>query len=241
MKYGDMGTKPPENLYTNQTQPYFRAPHIYIATPARFMPGRRVLTDAQVKELGIDKGTAWLKDDCSDAVLMSSRGGDRYQRTFMEGWILPGADPRNWVSRSNYPAYGIVPTGPTEMSLYVGRHNAQPSAHVVRYTLRTDGFASVHAGYQGGEMLTRPFRFAGRNLEMNFSTSAAGSIRVEVQDAAGKPIPGFALSDCPEIIGDQIERTVAWKQASDLGKLAGQPIRLRFVIKDADLYAIRFR
>ena len=40
MKYGDMGTKPPENLYTNQTQPYFRAPHIYIATPARFMQGR---------------------------------------------------------------------------------------------------------------------------------------------------------------------------------------------------------
>ena len=47
MKYGDMGTKPPENLYTNQTQPYFRASHIYIATPARFMHGRRVLTDAR--------------------------------------------------------------------------------------------------------------------------------------------------------------------------------------------------
>ncbi len=31
MKYGDMGSKPPEHLYTNQTQPYFRAPHIYIS------------------------------------------------------------------------------------------------------------------------------------------------------------------------------------------------------------------
>ena len=128
---------------------------------------------------------------------MSTRGGDRYERTFMEAWVLPGIGLRNWVSRSNYPAYGIVPTGPAEMSLYISRHNAQQSAHVARYTLRTDGFASVRAGYQGGEMLTRPLVFAGGALEINFATSAAGSIRVEIQDAAGKPMPGFALGRLP--------------------------------------------
>ena len=100
---------------------------------------------------------------------MSSRGGDRYERTFMEAWLLPGIGLRNWVSRSNYPAYGIVPTGPAEMSLYVSRHNAQESVHVARYTLRTDGFVSVRAGYQGGEMLTRPLVFAGKALEINFA------------------------------------------------------------------------
>lgn len=241
MRYGDGGTQPPEQLYTNQTQPYFRAPHIYISTPARFMEGRRVLTDAQVKEQGIGESSAWLKDDCSDAVLMSTRGGDHYDRTFMEAWITPGIDLRNWVSRSNYPACGIVPTGPAEMSVYVGRHNAQKSAHVLRYTLRTDGFVSVRAGYQGGEMLTRPFMFAGKVLEINYATSAAGSVRVEIQDATGKPVPGFALVDCPEIIGDQIARKVAWKQGSDLSKLAGQPIRLRFVMQETDLYAMCFR
>ena len=241
MKYGNTGSKPPENLYTNQTQPYFRAPHIYIATPARFMQGRSALNDEQAKEAGIGNDVKWLKNDCSDAVLMSSRGGDRYERTFMEAWLLPGIGLQNWVSRSNYPAYGIVPTGPAEMSLYVSRHNAQESAHVARYTLRTDGFVSVRAGYEGGEMLTRPLVFAGKSLEINFSTSAAGSIRVEIQDAAGKPIPGFALENCPEIIGDQIAHVVVWKQGNDLGKLAGQPIRLRLVMKEADLYAIRFR
>jgi hypothetical protein len=240
MKLGDAGTRPPENLYTNQTQPYFRAPHIYIATPARFMQGRRVLTDAQVKELGIGKACNWLKDDCSDAVLMSTRGGDHYDRTFMEAWIPPGRGLRNWVSRSNYPALGIVPTGPAEMSIYVGRHNSQESAHVLRYTIRTDGFVSIRAGYQPGEMLTRPLIFAGKTLEINYATSAAGSVRVEIQDEAGKSIPGFALADCPEIIGDQIDRTVAWKSGTDVSKLAGRPVRLRFVIKDADLYSIRF-
>ncbi len=240
MKYGDSGSKPPENLYTNQTQPYFLRRQIYIATPARFMQGRSALSESQAKEAGIGAEVKWLRDDCSDAVLMSTRGGDRYERTFMEAWLQPGIGSRNWVSRSNYPAYGIVPTGPAEMSLYVSRHNAQQSAHVARYTLRTDGFISVRAGYQSGQMLTRPLVFAGKVLEINYGTSAAGSIRVEIQDPSGRPIPGFALDDSPEIIGDEIEHVVAWRQGSDVSKLAGQPVRLRFVMKEADLYALRF-
>ncbi len=75
---------------------------------------------------------------------------------------------------------------------------------------------------------------------MNFSTSAAGSIQVEIQDATGKPLPGFALEDCPEIYGDRIRQVVGWKQGSDVSILAGKPIRLRFIMKDADLYAIQF-
>lgn len=240
MHYGDTGVKPSEDLYTNQTQPYFRASHIYIATAARFMPGRNVLSDAQVKELGIEKDVAWLKDDCSDAVLMSTRGSTHYDCIFKEAWLRPGIGLRNWGSRSNYPACGIVPTSPTEISIYVTRHNAQASSHVARYTLRADGFVSVRAGYETGEMVTRPFTFAGSSLEINFSTSAAGSVRVEIQDAEGKPIPGFTLDDCPDIIGDQIDRVVAWKQGSDVAGLAGRPVRLRFVMKEADLYAVRF-
>ncbi|MDA1018484.1 MAG: hypothetical protein O3A00_29010 [Planctomycetota bacterium] len=103
-----------------------------------------------------------------------------------------------------------------------------------------DGFVSVRADSQGGEMHTRPLVFSGKRLEMNFSTSAAGSIQVEIQDALGKPIPGFALEDCPEIYGDRIQQEVAWKQGSDVSQLAGQPVRLRFVMNDADLYAIQF-
>ena len=76
---------------------------------------------------------------------------------------------------------------------------------------------------------------------MNFSTSAVGSLRVEIQDAAGKPIPGFAVDDCPETFGDEIDHVVAWQHENDVSKLAGQTVRLRFLMKDADLYSIRFR
>ena len=112
---------------------------------------------------------------------------------------------------------------------------------IERLALRLDGFASVRASYSGGEMLTRPLTFSGRRLVINCSTSAAGSVRVEIQDLAGRAVAGRALAESMPIIGDEIDRAVAWKGGSDLGALSGRPVRLRFVLKDADLYAIQFR
>jgi hypothetical protein len=234
MTFGDA---PPEHLYTNQTQPYFRAPHLYIATPARFMPGRQVLTDEQARAIHVHPG--YFKDT-SDAVLMSSRGGNRYDRTFLEGFLRPGIGAHNWVSRTNYPTLNVVPTGPHEMSVYVQQDYGQPTAHLRRYSLRLDGFASIQAPYRGGSLVTRPLTFSGNALALNFSTSAAGGIRVEIQDAGGRPLPGYALADARELIGNEIEREVAWKSDNDIGQLAGKPVRLRFVMKDADLYSLRF-
>jgi len=76
-------------------------------------------------------------------------------------------------------------------------------------------------------------------MAINYSTSAVGSIKVEVQDEHGVPIAGFGLAEATEIYGDEIERAVSWKQGADLSRLAGRVIRLRFVMKDADLYSIR--
>jgi hypothetical protein len=194
-----------------------------------------VLTEDEALAIRVDP--KYFKD-CSDAVLFSTRGGERYDRTFLEAFLRPGLGAENWVSRTNYPALNVVQTGPGEMSFYANRNYGQPTAHVARYALRLDGFASVNAG---GEMLTKPLRFRGRALEINYATSAAGSVRVEIQDAEGKPVPGFALADCREIIGDQIAREVSWAGGGDVSSLAGKPVRLRFVLKDADLFSLRFR
>ena len=90
-------------------------------------------------------------------------------------------------------------------------------------------------------MITKPLKFKGSQLEINYSTSAAGGFRVEIQDGKGQPIPGFSLEECSEIIGDEINRIVSWKEGDDVGSLAGKPVRFRFVMKDADLYSLRFR
>ncbi len=234
MSFGDT---PPEQLYTNQTAPYFRAPHIYISVAARFMKNRQVITKEEAEKLHVNP--EYYKD-CSDAIFMTTRGGSRYDRTFMESFIRPGIGLDNWVSRSNYPALNIVQTSPTEMSVYLNQDYAQPTAHLHRYTLRIDGFTSINAPYKGGEMITRPFRFTGDSLMINFSTSAAGFVKVEMLDREGRKINGFELENATELIGNEIEKIVTWKGNPDLSLLNGKPVRLRFVMKDADLYSIKF-
>ncbi|MCA9210042.1 MAG: hypothetical protein KDA55_16905, partial [Planctomycetales bacterium] len=108
------------------------------------------------------------------------------------------------------------------------------------YTLRLDGFVSVSAGACGGELVTSPVIFEGDQLSLNFATSAAGTVRVELQDVAGKPLENFSLADCEPLFGDTVDRSVAWKQSPKLAAVAGTPVRLRFRLEDADLYSFRF-
>ena len=195
---------------------------------------------------------------------MTSRAGETtYNFQFRESYVRPGIGSNNWTSRSNYPAAGIVQTGPDEMSLYVHRQYGLKSAHLQRMTLRLDGFVSLNAKYDQGEIITKTLTFKGRYLEINYQTSAAGYIRVELQDVSGKTIPGYSLEDSPYIIGDEISRKVGWDIAavreqdtdsesaynagpvirespSDISHLADVPVRIRFVVKDADLYSLRF-
>jgi len=240
MTYGDT---PREQFYINNTQPYFRAPQIYIAPAARFMEGRQAISEEQAADLGMKTiGQHVYYKDCSDGVLLTSRAGSTvYDRTFMETFIRPGLGYGHWVSRTNYPLTGILPAGEERLQMFVSRHYMQDSWYIERLLLRTDGFASVSAPWSGGEMVTKPLIFAGDELEINYRTGAPGFVRVEIQDVDGTPIPGYSLDDCPENIGDEIARIVAWKQGSDVRKLAGKPVRLRFVMKDADIFALRFR
>lgn len=232
-----------DHIYVSQTQPYFRAPQFYISTAARFMQGKAVLDAKAKEELAPEtKSYGALIQDCSEAVLMTSHAGHtQFERTFMEGWVRPGVGFRNWTSRSNYPACGIVPTGPAEMSAYVERQYGQKGAYLQRFALRTDGLAALHAGYDGGEVVTKPLTFTGRELHLNLSTGAAGSVAVELRDEAGAPLPGFGYDDCVPVTGDEIDRVMTWKAGSDVSKLAGQPVRLRIVLRDADVFSLIFQ
>ncbi len=219
------GHAPSEHLYTNAIVPYFRAPHILLGFPCRFMPSRRKI--AGHKEAGIN-----------DGVLMSSRDGLRWERWF-EAFLRPGQDPLCWTDRNNYIAWGLAPTSADEISLYWTEHYRQPTCRLRRGTVRTDGFVSVGAGAGGGELLTRPFVFDGRALVVNYDTSAAGSIRFELCDENGRPHPGFAITQSERLYGSEIAREVKWTNA-DVGVLAGKPVRLRVFLKDADIYSFQF-
>jgi hypothetical protein len=241
MTYSDTGTTRPEHhLYVNNTQPYFRAPHIYIALQARIMINHQGLTGEQARTVFPDQRGGGV-DSISDTVLLTTRpGSTRYDFNFKESFLRPGIGYSNWTARTNYAGIGIVPTGENEMSFYVQRNYAQTNAHLERMVLRLDGFVAANAPYEGGELVTKPFTFEGAALEINYATSAAGGIKVELQDANGQPIEDYTLADCSEIIGDEIKRVVTWNNGADVSALAGKPVRLRFRMHDADLFSFRF-
>jgi hypothetical protein len=243
---------PAEHLYTNQVKPYHRAPHILVGFPTRYVErgwseSMRALPELEHRELRASSteryGTA-----LTEGLVMASRDGVRFER-WNEAFLPPGPERAGtWNYGQQYIAWHLVetksslPGAANELSLFAGEsYWTGTSSELRRYTLRLDGFVSAHAPMSGGELVTKPLSFAGKELALNFATSAAGSVRVELQDAAGKPLPGFALDDCPPAFGDSVERVIGWKGRPDLAKVAGRPVRVRFMLADAHVYAFQFR
>ncbi|MSU69490.1 MAG: hypothetical protein EXS39_01680 [Opitutaceae bacterium] len=244
---------PPEELYTNGVQPYFRAPHLLIGFPVRYIErgwsdSMRALPDRDQREKRA-KTELRLGTALTEGLIMASRDRVTFKR-WNEAFLRPGIERLGtWNYGQQYTAWQLVETksalegAPHELSLYAteGYWTGGKGDTLRRYTLRLDGFVSAQAPMSGGELITKPLRFQGGNLTLNFATSAAGSVRVELQDESGKPLPGFALEDCPPLFGDTIERTVTWTKGADVSALANQPVRLRLVLQDADVFAFQFK
>lgn len=242
---------PQEQLYTNQILPYFRAPHLLIGFPARYVDRgwidatKRLPSPVLRKQRS--KTSKRFGSAVTDSLFMTSRDGVTFHR-WNETFLRPGLRTKhNWAYGDNYLAWQVVETrspeddSPNELSLYaVESYFTGRFSRLRRYSLRLDGFASLFAPREGGEMVTRPFTFSGKKLRLNLATSAAGSVRVELQDAQGKPLDGYRLQDCHEIFGDSLDYVVRWRKGEDVATLAGKPVRLRIALREADVYALQF-
>ena len=243
----------PSELYTNQIRPYYRAPHLFLGFPTRYVERAWSESLEDLPELAHRRMRAGISERygaaLTDGMFMSSRDGYNFN-LWPESFIRPGLRPRDsWTYGDNFQNWGIVTTpsavagAPDELSSYVREGYWRDEASSLRrYTMRVDGFVSVQAPLSGGELVTKPLIFAGRELVLNFSASAAGSVQVELlRDQMDTPVEGFGPGDCVELLGDDLERVVRWHDGRELGGLAGTPVRLRIVLRDADLYSFRFR
>lgn len=245
---------PPQQMYTNQIAPYYRAPQVLFGFPTRFVSrpltphaerlepvGARAKFAASIKESG-----AYTGAEITDGLFMSSRDGVAFHR-WDEAFLRPGPQGEGrWIYGDNYQSYGLFETQaespdlPHEISMHFNEGAWRDDMHRLRrYTIRLDGFVSLRAPLAGGELITKPFTHTGKRLSLNYSTSAAGSVRVEIQDASGKPLSGYSLVDSDELFGDSTDQTVTWKKGADVS-LVTQPIRLLFVLQDADLFSFQF-
>lgn len=238
-------------FYTNQIAPYYRNPDIYIGFPARYVDhGLTVSTELlpewewRKKSIGIEQR---IGTTVTDTVFISSRDG----RHFTQGndvFVQPGLRTKhNWFYGDNYLAWGLIETNsvnddsPREISIWsVESYLTDGDSRLRRYTLRLDGFCSLHAKSRAGVVTTKPLVFQGNELSLNAATSAAGTIRIELCDENGKVVPGFSAEDCDVIYGDSLDRRVSWKGDRDLGSLAEKPVVLKFYLVEADVYSLVF-
>ena len=209
------------------------------------MSDRRVLTADQAKEIGVDPN---YFGDCSDAVLLTTRGGNVYAR---RSWRRLCDRALAWRTGSRGPitrrtAFCLTATTNVDLHPQELRTTdiAIGSLHAAdgRVCVGTRIVPRGRIDHQATLVLPpgRPPMSAGRwcstcrpaprvVCESNCRTPKGGPCRVSRWQIAGK------------IIGDEIEQVVVWRDSSELKQFAGRPVRIRFKMTDADVYAFRVR
>ena len=238
-------------FYTNQIFPYYRNKNLYIGFPARYtdrgeVPGTWDLPEPDQRKERM-KLEPRLGTAVTDSVYIASRDGIHFTQS-NDVFLAPGLRiAHNWFYGDNYLAWTMIETdsldddSPRELSFYATEsYGTGGDSRLRRYTLRIDGFGSLHAKSETGLAQTKPLVFSGGKLFLNAATSGAGSILAEICGIDGQPLEGYTLDDCDTVFGDSIEKKVSWNGKSDLSALAGRPVILRFKMKEADIYSLRF-
>lgn len=210
LKYPD-GT-PTEHLYTNAIQKYFRAPHLFVGFPTRYEP----------------------KSQQVEPVLMTSRDGQFFHR--YADPVIPRTAPKDRNhNRSNYMVWGMfqLPDKPREISVY-GTENyyERTPGRVRRFVYRVDGFVALRGGSDGGQVTTKPLKFKGDRLLLNYVVQPGGTLKVQAFDESGT-----VTGESEPLKGDAVDAPVTWKQQPNLDS---GTIQLRFRMKNADVYSLRF-
>ena len=241
----DFGEAEEIPLYTNVVQPYPYAPQILLGFPSRYIE-RKGWNDSFENLCGKESRLDRMGDSprygltITDCILMCSRDGYHF-RKYDEAFMRPGPENgNNWVYGDCYPARGMILTpaekngADSELSMYVmENHWMSTGKELGRYTLRRDGFVSMHAGAKEEKIVTKQFVYQGEKLFANLDTSAWGYCYFTLIGA-----DGTRYESC-EYFGDAINKEIVLPDGC-VAALAGQPVKLEIRLRDADLYAIRF-
>ena len=233
-------------LYTSCISQYLNAPHLLVGFPSRYV--ERKEWNSSFEELcGKEKRQSRMKIHpryglaVTDCIFMVSRNGMDFHR-FGEAFMRPEIENgRNWVYGDCYPARGFAvtkspfPGAPDELSMYVfTNHWMGIPSTLDRYSIRMDGFASLHAGAKEEHATTKVFVFQGNDFFINFETSALGYMQFTISD-----FDGNECSSC-EVFGNSLDRKVHFENGT-LSAFAGKPVRMHIRMRDADLYSLQFR
>ena len=178
----------------------------------------------------------------NEIVLGYSRDGFHWTRPVRTAFIPVSERYGDWNWNNVQSAGGCTLIAGDRLYFYVMgwagvRGTVRPGTGSVGLaTLRRDGFASMDAGGAEGTLTTRPVRFKGQHLFVN-ADAKGGTLTVEVLDEQGQVIKPFSRGNCLPVSADKTLQPIRWKNGHDLSKLAGKPVKFRFHLNKARLYA----
>ncbi len=201
---------------------------------------------------GLYLGMIWIYreggDGKIDTQLAVSRDGKQWTRVGDRAtWLTLGPDD-SWEGGMVRSTERIIRRG-DELYIYYcgvhGPHGGPKFKNVVRkhrvaiglLKQRRDGFVSLSAGDEPGELLTQPFRLPQGDLHIN-ADATDGEVRVVLCDEQGRPLGEPSRSK--PLTGDLLDGAVIWeKPIPDSARR--KPVRLRFDLERADLYSYWWR
>ena len=233
-------------LYNNVVFPYPRAPHMLVAFPLRYVE-RKSWTKNYDELCGRENRLERMKQMAraglaiSDGLFMCSRDGYNFTK-YDEAILTPNPEnPEAFVygDGTAAPALIEVPSdipGADNEYMIICRENFRTKDgfnQLVKYTIRLDGFVSLHAGGEEKTVTTKEFVYEGGELYANIVTSARGSAYFTLTS-------GDESYTSVEVFGNSTDKRIRFEDDEAVAKLSGKPVRLEMKLFDSDIYAVRF-
>lgn len=157
----------------------------------------------------------------------------------------PGA-PGAWDGGVVAPGLGLMDLPGDRMGLLVAgspvphKYPRRPPMGALAWAWwQRDRLVALEAEIEGSFALW-PLKFRGRTAHLNFRTRIPGFIQVEAVGSDGKVLPGRGFDQCDRLNGDFLDQVVTWAGQADIGHPEGEAVTLRFRIRSAELFAVRF-
>ncbi len=103
--------------------------------------------------------------------------------------------------------------------------------------LRLDGFCSMQAGEKEGWLISRREVFRTPKVTINAKTCQDGYVAAELLDRNNNVIKGFSRADCVPFKEDAVRGVLEWKTKTFPADMIDADKKIRFLLKDADLYS----
>lgn len=220
---------PDADIYTNAYQRWPGAANAHIMLPAIF---RR-------------------SSDYFDLQFAVSRDGVRWQFPQREPLIPHGPEGSGYEGMIT-AGQGTVTIGKGMWAFPITHHYKTHNMNVAKPAswekhsgsiwlakLREDSYISLEAE-DDGECWTQPATFNGSQLLINSWGMGGARVAIEIAEVSGAPVPGFALTDCDCLYGEQLWSPMTWRGKSDISALRGKVVRFRFSLNRVRLHAFRF-